>query len=72
MEKFQPFFKPSNPKSCFSIAGHYLRFQQSLLTFSETHGPLALSETQGPIAPETFTSLEVFVFRRKTYVNMAH
>lgn len=41
---------------------HYLQFQQNSLTFSETQGPLELRETQGPIAPEIFTSLEVFKF----------
>lgn len=48
--------------------GHYLHFQQILLTFSETQGPLEFRDTQGPIAPEIFTSLEVFVFKRKTLI----
>lgn len=65
MEKFQPLLKYRNPKSYFSIEENYLHFQQSLLTFSETQGPLELRETQGPIAPETFTSLEVFIYRKK-------
>lgn len=72
MEEFQLLFKPRNPKPYFPTAENYLHFQQSLLTFSETQGPLELRETQGPIAPEIFTSLEVFIFRRKTDIILAH
>lgn len=36
------------------------------LTFSETQGPLELSETHGPMAPQTFSSLDVYTDREDT------
>lgn len=35
------------------------------LTFSETQEPLELSETHGPMAPQTFSSLDVYKQRKR-------
>lgn len=40
------------------------------LTFSETQEPLELSETQGPMAPQTFSSLDVYTHTQIHNVNL--
>lgn len=44
---------------CASLEIDCIFLGQTLLTFSDTQGPLELRDTQGPIAPEIFISLEV-------------
>ncbi len=39
------------------------------LTLSETQGPLALRDTHGPIAPDIFSSLEVWEEKRFRWLN---
>ena len=41
----------------------------TVLTFSETQGPLALRDTQGPMAPEILISLDVWTVTQTNSVS---